>query len=114
MCATLEVVWSIDAISNSDLGFYRLVCFEKWKVKELLDLKEFFKLKKIENRGQYIFKEGENSAKFIVIKNGEFEIAKTDLRNVYFNKTSGIVGIKEDNVANVGEAIELSEYKLLL
>ena len=46
----------------------------------------------------YIFKEGDNSEKFVVIKNGEFEIAKTDLRNVYFNKTSGIVGIKEANI----------------
>ena len=72
--------------------------FEKWKVKELLDLKEFFKVKKIDNRGQYIFREGEKCEKFIVIKNGEFEIAKTDLRNVYFNKTSGIVGVKEDNL----------------
>ena len=60
-------------------------------------MKEFFKVTKIENRGQYIFKEGEVCEKFIVIKSGELEIVKTNLRNVYFNKGSGIVGIKEDN-----------------
>ena len=60
-------------------------------------MKEFFKVKEIENRGQYVFKEGDACEKFIVVKSGEFEIVKTDLRNVYFNPASGIVGIKEDN-----------------
>ena len=52
---------------------------------------------KIENRGQYVFREGEKCSKFIIIKSGEFEIVKTNLRNVYYNTVSGIVGIKEDN-----------------
>ena len=89
---------SVQAEERAMIQFLRQISFfEKWKVKELLDLKEFFKVRKVENRGQYIFREGEKCEKFIVIKSGDFEIVKTNLRNVYFNKGSGIVGIREDN-----------------
>ena len=44
-----------------------------------------------------MFREGEKCKKFIIIKSGEFEIVKTNLRDVFYNTVSGIVGIKEDN-----------------
>ena len=69
----------------------------KWKQRELIQLRPFLNIVKIENRGQYVFREGEKCSKFIIIKSGEFEIVKTNLRNVYYNTVSGIVGIKEDN-----------------
>ena len=80
------------------IAFLRQIPFlTKWKQRELISLRYFFKVNKIENRGQYLFREGEKCNKFIIIKSGEFEIVKTNLRNVYYNTVSGIVGIKEEN-----------------
>ena len=80
------------------IAFLRQIPFlSKWKQRELISLKYFLEVKKIENRNQYLFREGEKCTKFIIIKSGEFEIVKTNLRNVYFNTVSGIVGIKEEN-----------------
>ena len=80
------------------ISFLRQIPFlSKWKQRELISLRYFLQVNRIENRGQYLFREGEKCTKFIIVKSGEFEIVKTNLRNVYFNSVSGIVGIKEEN-----------------
>ena len=80
------------------VAFMRQIPFlTKWKQRDLISLEYFLAIEKIENRGQYVFKEGEECQRFIIIKSGEFEIVKTNLRNIYYNTVSGIVGIKEDN-----------------
>ena len=82
------------------VAFLRQIPFLlKWKQRELISLKYFLKITKLENRGQYLCREGEPCEKFIIVKSGEFEIVKTDLRNVFYNTSSGIVGIKEENAA---------------
>ena len=44
--------------------------------------------------GKVIFKEGDPNDFLAIVKQGEFEIVKQDLRQVYFNSKSGAVSIE--------------------
>ena len=51
------------------------------------------KIEKFGKRGTVVAREGTTCEKVYVIKEGEFEIVKIDLNNVFFNESTGNVAI---------------------
>lgn len=72
---------------------------QNWAYKEVVAYFEFFKNKEIRiaQRNRIICKEGEKSDKIYIVLQGEVEVVKTNLNAVFYNRQTGILGIKEIN-----------------
>ena len=68
-----------------------------WLTQDVQELLLNCKERRITNRGQLICEEGEPCKKVIILVKGEAEIVKTNLKEVYFNESSGMVAIHEKN-----------------
>ena len=55
------------------------------------------KIEKFEKRGSFVAREGTKCEKIYIMKEGEFEIVKTDLNNVFYNESTGNVAIQESD-----------------
>ena len=55
------------------------------------------KVEKFEKRGQVIAKEGTPCNKVYILVNGEFEVVKTKLSNVFYNSFAGTVAVCESD-----------------
>ena len=48
-------------------------------------------------RGTILLKEGDKSDEILIIRSGDVEVVKTNLKYVYFNQNTGIIGLREGN-----------------
>lgn len=69
----------------------------EWSNKDVDKIFNFCKESKAENLNQIIVHEGTKCNKVYVILEGEVEIVKTNLSNVFFNAEAGVLGINEEN-----------------
>jgi len=68
-----------------------------WINREVAQLKYLMKVEKFEKRGFIVAKEGSTCDKIFIIKDGEFEIVKTDLNNLFYNSAAGTVAVCESD-----------------
>ena len=68
-----------------------------WINREVAQLKYLMKVEKFEKRGFIVAKEGTKCDKIYIIKDGEFEIVKTDLSNLFYNSVAGTVALCESD-----------------
>lgn len=60
-------------------------------------LKYLMKPEKFEKRGQVIAREGAKADKIYIIANGEFEVVKTSMSNVFYNSQASTVAVCESD-----------------
>ena len=82
----------------TSVAFMRQVPYiNNWLVKDTNNLLMLCSERKVELRGQTIFREGDPANKVIIILQGEVEIVKTNLRTIFYNQTTGMLGMNECN-----------------
>lgn len=80
------------------MRFLRQIPYIKgWINREVSQLKYLMQIEKFDKRGQLLAKEGTKCTKIYIIKDGEFEIVKTDLTNVFYNSVAGTVAVCESD-----------------
>ena len=63
--------------------------------KEIQSLYLQMKDHKYKQRGQVVMRENDEPDKVVIIRQGQFEIVKTDIKNIFFNEATAVVGVKE-------------------
>jgi hypothetical protein len=96
---------------------------EDWTIREVSGLRYLVKYDRFINRGTIVVREGTPLSKVFIVKEGEFEIVKLDLTNVFYNKSCGNIAIMESDKktlvksrympkGNVDDPIDYSKNKV--
>ena len=70
---------------------------QKWIMREVYALRFLMKVEKFTRRGVIVAKENTTCDKIYIIKDGEFEIIKTDLNNVLYNDSADCAAVIESD-----------------
>jgi len=91
------------------MNFLRQIPYVKtWVNREVTHLKYLMKTEKFARPGIVLAQEGSTCDKIFIMIDGQYEIVKTDLTNVFYNETVGTVAVMESNKRNLVK----SEYKI--
>jgi hypothetical protein len=91
------------------MNFLRQIPYVKtWVNREVTHLKYLMKTEKFTRPGIVLAQEGSTCDKIFIMIDGQYEIVKKDLTNVFYNDTVGTVAVMESNKRNLVK----SEYKI--
>lgn len=80
------------------MNFLKQIPYIKsWIAKEISQMKYLMKTERYEKRGMILAKEGTACNKIFIFREGEFEITKQNMNNVFYNSHAGTVAILESN-----------------
>lgn len=89
------------------MNFLRQIPYIKsWVAKEVTQMKYLMKPERYEKRGLVLAKEGTPCDRIFIFREGEFEIIKESLGNVFYNEHANTVAVMESN----GKTLIKSSY----